>query len=70
MDLYEYLWRNKITQKDFAKRIGIEPHNFGKLVAKKTLPKLITAIKICEATSNKVSYKDFLRDGDIDFEKL
>lgn len=66
MDLDEYLWRNKITRKDFAKKIGMTPHSLSSIVAGKVSAKLYTAINIVEATKGEVSYKDLLRKEDIE----
>lgn len=65
MKLDEYLWRNKIKRKDFAKKTNIEPHSLSNIVNGRVSPKLYTAINIVEATEGIVSYRDLLREDDL-----
>ena len=64
MDLDEYLWRNKIKQKDFCKKVQIRPHTLSLLVQKKHTTKLYIAINIHKATNGQVTYEELLRDED------
>ena len=61
MELDYYLFKNKIKHKDFAKKIGIQPHHLSALVHKKVNPNLITAIKIYDASHGQISYKEMVR---------
>ena len=64
MDLDEYLWRNKIKQKDFCEKVQIRPHTLSLLVKKKHTPKLYIAVNIHKATNGQVTYEEMLRDQD------
>ena len=59
MDLDEYLWRNKITQKRFAEIIGMNHNTLCGLIHKKITPTLINALNIVKVTN-----------GDVDIETL
>ncbi len=61
MELDYFLFKYKIKNKDFAKKIGIQPHHLSALIHKKVSPNLITAIKIHDATNKQVSYKEMVR---------
>ena len=61
MDLDEYLWRNRITQKRFAERIGIAQKSMNLLVYRKVTPTLSTAIKIIGAAGGHIQYEDLLK---------
>ena len=65
MDLNEYLWRNRITQKDFSKRIKIANHTLSLIVNKKVTPHLSTAIKIVEASEGQIEFRELLKDSDL-----
>jgi len=64
MDIDEYLWRNKISQKKFSKKAGIAAHTLSILVHRHVSPKLVTAIKIIEASDNIITIEDLLRNSD------
>jgi len=64
MDLDEYLWRNKILKKDFAKKIGIQAHSLGAVVSKKVTANLVTAINILKATEGQVDIETLVREED------
>ena len=64
MDLDEYLWRNKIKQKDFCEKIKIRAHTLSLLVRKIHTPRLYIAVNIVHATKGEVSYKELLREED------
>ncbi len=61
MELDYFLFKNKIKHKDFAKKIGVQPHHLSALVHKKVNPNLITAIKIHDCSDGQVSYKEMVR---------
>ena len=65
MQLDEYLWKNKIKQKDFAPLIGLAPHSLSMIVQKKVSPKLYVAINIISKTEGKVTYAELLREKDL-----
>lgn len=62
MDLDEYLWRNKIKQKDFACKVGIQSHSLSNIVKKKVNPSLYVAMKIVQLTEGQVDYIDLLKE--------
>ena len=64
MELDYYLFKTKIKYKDFAKKIGVQPHHLSSIVHKRVNPNLITAIKIIDATEGKVSLKELVRTQD------
>ena len=64
MDLDYYLWSNGITQKEFAKKIGMAPHSLNLIVNKKNAPTLLSAINIHRATKGEVTYEEMLKDSD------
>jgi DNA-binding XRE family transcriptional regulator len=66
MDLDEYLWRNKIRQKDFCKKIQIQAHTLSLLVRKKHTPRLSIAINIHTVTKGQVEFKELLRPEDLE----
>lgn len=64
MELDYYLWKNKIKNKDFAKRCGIAPPTLSVIVHKKRSPLLLTAIKINAETKGQVSLYELLTEED------
>ena len=71
MDLDEYLWTNKIKNKDFAKLINISPEGLSTIKRKKRTPSLATALLIYELSSGKVELKSLLTGNElINFKKI
>lgn len=60
MDLDEFLWRQKISQKDFAAKIYQTECQVSSYVNRRRTPSLRIAIKIYEATKGIVDYKEML----------
>ena len=58
MDLREYLYRNRIQQTDFAKKVGVAVSNINNICLKKQHPKVSTAKRIVEETDGVVGFKD------------
>lgn len=59
MKLMEFLSTYRITNKEFAQHIGIDPAVVWKLCKEKQIPAIPLANKIMQATSGKVTYDDF-----------
>ncbi len=57
-----YLWANNITQRDFARRIGVTFGSIGKIKLRKGNPSLFTALKIYLESSGKVSLLELLKE--------
>ena len=60
MDLREYLFRKRITQVDFAKKIGISRGHLGQIIAGTKHPSRKLAKKIEEETNRKVTALEML----------
>lgn len=58
MDLREYLFRKKIKQADFAKKIGYGRHHIEKIVHQKNYASLRLAKLIQQATNGEVLAED------------
>ena len=61
MELKLYLCINNLTNKEFARKIGINPNHLSNLIHKKWTPQLALAIRIHEATNSEVSYREMLK---------
>ena len=70
MDLGYYLWKNKIRQAHFAKKIGINPSSLCQIISRKFTPKLVTALKIMMETKGNVTFYDLMKDKDREDIKL
>ncbi len=64
MDLDYYLWKNKITQRVFGKVIDMSESSLSHVVSRKGTPRLLTAMKIVQATKGDVTFVELLSDGD------
>lgn len=60
MELDYYLWKNKLSHKSFAKKVGIAPHSLSVIVNKKRTPLLTTAIKIHYEAGGAVSLYELM----------
>jgi transcriptional regulator with XRE-family HTH domain len=58
--LDHYLWKNRISQKDFAAKIGTTTGSICNYINNKYAPSLLAALKIHYATSCKVSLASLL----------
>ena len=65
-----YLWKNKIRQAHFAKKIGINPSSLCQIISRKFTPKLVTALKIMMETKGNVTFYDLMKDKDREDIKL
>ncbi len=65
MDLETYLWKNRITQKDFAKKSGVKRTTIGAYISKYRRPSGTAACKIYEATDGEVSYEELFFTADV-----
>lgn len=64
MDLDEYMWRNKITNRKFGLRIGTHAQHVSTIKRKVITPSLMLAAKIIEASDGKVEMFDLMSDRD------
>jgi transcriptional regulator with XRE-family HTH domain len=64
VELYQYLWENKVTQIDFAKKIKISLPSLSTLTRKHRSPSLITALNIVKASKGKVKLDDLISEKD------
>jgi len=62
MKLDDYLVKNNLTQKEFAKTTGIHPVNLNKYIKGKKIPNISTALKIREATNGEVDISDLVEE--------
>ena len=60
MDLDEYLFRNRISQTDFAKELGVTRNHFGEIVRGRRTPSVKLAKKIEKLTKGEVSKEEAL----------
>lgn len=61
MKLDEYLKTNKISNRDFAKMIGVHEFSVPRYRRDKSIPSLPTLVKIREATHGQVDAEDFIQ---------
>lgn len=60
MDLDEYLWRNKLNAKEFARQCGLSQATILFVKKKRVIPRLDTAMKILQHTNGQVTFEDML----------
>lgn len=60
MEIDEYLFRQKLTHKQFAKKIGVDPVTVNRLKHFHGVPNLITAMKVFRETRGAVSFMEML----------
>lgn len=60
MQLAEYLEHIKISQRKFALKVGLSPITMNRILLKKQVPNLETALKIEEETYGQVTCRDLL----------
>ncbi|MEM8727538.1 MAG: helix-turn-helix transcriptional regulator [Chlamydiota bacterium] len=61
MNLKEYLEKQHITKRGFAKDLGITESHFHKILNRTSLPSGKTAQKIVELTDGNVSFEDLFK---------
>ena len=66
MKLDEYLKANKISNRDFAKKIGVHEFSIPRYRREKSIPSLQTLVKIREATSGQVDAEDFIQTSQLE----
>ena len=64
MELDFYLFINKISQVDFARKVGISDVQLSQYVKKRKNPRLPLAVRINELTDGKVTCKELIRMQD------
>ena len=62
MDIDEYLWRNKITRTDFAKKAQIHRGQLSSYIHKKRTPTIEIASRIVHASGYQIKYVDLMND--------
>jgi transcriptional regulator with XRE-family HTH domain len=62
MELRLYIFKNRITQKEFAKKIDCSVVHLGKVVNGLITPSANLAIKIVHATNYEVTFEDLFQD--------
>ena len=60
MQLFEYLVDHDIYQKTFAEKIGVSQPTLSRYLVGETIPSVVTAIKIEQATGGAVKPRDWL----------
>ena len=69
MELDEWLWKHRITQKQVALETGIPMMTIGQIKRKMFVPNLITALKLQEYTKGEIELFEMIPDkrrGEID----
>ncbi len=61
MELDYYLFKHKISQRDFAVKAKVDPRRLCLYVHKKANPSLLTAVRISKATDGKVTPEELIR---------
>mgnify|MGYP001602932077 CR=1 FL=1 len=64
MDLYQWLWKNRVKKGEFAKKLGISPQSLSTLIYKKYSPALRVATGINKLSNGEVTMEDMLTDND------
>lgn len=62
MELDEWLWKNRITQKQVALETGIPMMTIGQIKRKMFVPNLITALKLQEYTKGEIELFEMIPD--------
>jgi transcriptional regulator with XRE-family HTH domain len=62
MKLDYYLFKNKIKQNEFAKKLGIKPAHLSRIVNNKVTPHLELAILIQDLTQGEVPCEDLVKE--------
>lgn len=60
MELDEWLWRNKCTQRKMAKAIGVHTQTLFNMIKKNRTPTLFTALAIQKFTNGQVTLEELL----------
>jgi len=60
MDLDEYLWRNKMSQRVFAEKVDVNSVTIFNLKNFKVIPNLLTAMKIFKFTDGQVTFHEMV----------
>ena len=66
MELDFYLWKYKIKNKDFAEDVDIGPSHFSMIKRRKISPCLMHAIRIHEHTKGKVTFREMLKEIELE----
>lgn len=62
MELRMYIFKNRIKQAPFAKKIGCSVIHLGRIVNGLAPPSAMLAVKIVAATNGEVSFEDLFAD--------
>ena len=63
MKLDDWIWRNRIQYRAFAREIGVSPSVLTNIAKRKQKPRLDIALLIYHYTNNEVSINDMLPEG-------
>lgn len=63
MELREFLIKEKISQADFAKKIGVTRARVNQIANKKMNPSIVLAYRIKEETNGRVSIEELISHG-------
>ena len=65
MELYQFLYENKITEKEMAEILSVQPRMVNRIKAKMGSPSLKTAVSIVDLTGGLVSFEELLSKADV-----
>ena len=60
MQLFEYLIQKDVSQTRFAEKIGVSQPTLSRYLVGQTIPSVITAVRIKDATRGEVTPEDWL----------
>lgn len=66
MNVREYLYKAKISQTAFAKKIGVSLFWMNQIYHRKKTPSLSNALKIVKETNTEVDFLDLLSEKDLE----
>lgn len=64
MDLDEYIWFNRTTQKELADIVGIKKELISRYKCGYQTPSLLTALKLAYTTKGSISFEEMLSHAD------
>lgn len=66
MDLDEYLWRNRITVRDFSIKVGCTENTLLKIKHRRGSPGLLIALKIVKCSDGQIALEELLSKADVE----
>jgi len=64
MELYQFIWKRKITSKTLADELECSPNAIGNLKNRKSSPSLLTALKMEKYSEGQLVLTDLLSNDD------